>query len=136
VNQVLLVNDDDEVRDRTAAMLVDMGWDVYVASSEQRALESVVTLRPDMLIADIEMESDAGFNAISRARHLSNDLFIVAVTRGGDKLLWSESVIACGANIYIVGPVSSSKLAAAISTGLDKGLSNSELPTINNDSSH
>jgi len=136
VNQVLLVNDDDEARDRTAAMLVDLAWDVYVASSEDMAYEFLVERRPDLLIADVEMDFGTGFNAIARARRLFNDLFIVAVTRGGNKHLWTESAIACGANVYIVGPISSSKLAAAISTGLDKGLSDSELPQINNNVRH
>ncbi|MDH3616083.1 MAG: hypothetical protein OEQ90_06385, partial [Gammaproteobacteria bacterium] len=85
---------------------------------------------------DVEMDCGAGFNTISRARRLCDDLFIVAVTRGANRSLWTESAIACGANIYIIGPVSSSTLAAAISTGLDKGLSVSELPIINNKHRH
>jgi DNA-binding response OmpR family regulator len=118
--------------DLTASMLVDMAWDVYVATSEDMAYESLVERRPDILIADIEMDFGAGFNAISRARRLCNDLFIVAVTRGGYERIWIKNAIACGANIYIVGPISSSKLTAAISTGLNKGLSASELPPVNN----
>ena len=136
MNRVLLVNDDDNARDRTAAMLVDMAWDVYVATDEDMAYESLLERRPDMLIADVEMDCGAGFNTISRARRLCDDLFIVAVTRGANRSLWTESAIACGANIYIIGPVSSSTLAAAISTGLDKGLSVSELPIINNKHRH
>lgn len=130
VNQVLLVNDDDKIRDRTAAMLIDLSWEVYVANGEDRVFESMVARRPDLLIVDIEMECGTGFEAISTARRLFASLFIVAVTRGGHEGLWSEGASACGADIYIVGPVSKSKLAAAIDSGLDQGLISCGQPTI------
>lgn len=121
MNHVLLANDDDEICDRTATMLIALGWDVYVADGDDRVFESLVARRPNLLVVDIEMESGAGFEIISSARRLYASLFIVAVTRGGDMKLWSEGAIACGASIYVVGPVSKTKLAAAIDFGLTKG---------------
>lgn len=122
MNQVLLVNDDDEVRDRTAAMLVDVGWEVYVANSEEQVFESIVARRPDLLIIDLEMEYGGGYEAIATARGLYASLFIVAVTRGKHIDLWSDTARSCGADTYVIGPVSKSKLTAAIELGFDRGL--------------
>ncbi len=129
VNQVLLVNDNDEVCSRMATMLVDMGWDVYVADKEELVFESTVARRPMMLIADIEMEAGVGFEAIATARSLFPSLFIVAVTRGGDKEIWPRVAEVCGANSYVAGPVSASKLQEAIEAGIEKGLVSMEPPS-------
>ena len=129
MNQVLLVNDNDEICSRTATMLVDMGWDVYVADKEELVFESTVARRPMMLIADIEMEAGVGFECIATARSLFPSLFIVAVTRGCDKEIWPRVAEVCGANSYVVGPVSSSKLQEAIDAGTEKGLVSLEPPS-------
>ena len=122
MNRVLLVNDDDTICNRTATMLVDLGWDVYVADKEELVFESSVARRPEMLVADIEMEGGIGFEAIATARSLFPSLFIVAVTRGGDKEIWPRVAEVCGANSYIAGPGSATKLQEAIEAGMEKGL--------------
>ena len=129
MNQVLLVNDEDEICSRTATTLVDMGWDVYVADKEELVFESTVARRPMMLVADIEMDAGVGFEAIATARSLFPSLFIVAVTRGGDKEIWPRVAEACGANSYVAGPVSASKLQEAIDAGIEKGLISMEPPS-------
>lgn len=129
MNRVLLVNDSDEVCNRTATMLVDMGWDVYVANTDELVFQSSVARRPTMLIADIEMEGGAGFEAIATARSLFASLFIVAVTRGSDKEIWPRVAEVCGANSYVAGPVSATKLQEAIDAGIEKGLVGIEPPS-------
>ncbi len=129
MNRVLLVNDDDVICNRTATMLVDLGWDVYVADKEEIVFESSVARRPEMLVADIEMDGGIGFEAIATARSLFPSLFIVAVTRGGDKEIWPRVAEVCGANSYIAGPVSATKLQEAIEVGMEKGLVSLEPPS-------
>ena len=122
MNRILLVNDRDAIMDRTAAMLEGLGWEVYVAHTEGLVFESCVAFRPGMLIADVEMSGGIGFEAISTARRLFRDLFIVAVTRGGHDELWPKVASVCGANRYVIGPVSTQKLEEAIETAVTEGL--------------
>ena len=129
MNRVLLVNDNDDICNRTATMLVDLGWDVFVADKEELGFESSIARRPQMLVADIEMNGGIGFEAIATARSLFPSLFIVAVTRGGDKDIWPRVAEVCGANSYIAGPVSASKLQEAIEAGIEKGLVSIEPPS-------
>jgi DNA-binding response OmpR family regulator len=116
----VLINDNESIRDRTAAMLHEMGWEVWAADKDEAIFESLVARRPMMVIVDIEMEGGAGFEAISTARRLYSSLFIVAVTRGDDQEIWKKVAGACGANDYVAGPVSATKLQDVIQTGIDE----------------
>lgn len=118
MRNVLLVNDHLEILNRTAIMLEQLGWEVYVATTEELAFESCCARRPTFVIVDVEMNGGAGFESISTTRRLFPDLFLVAVTRGGHKEIWPKVATACGANRYIVGPVSSPQLIATIDSGL------------------
>jgi DNA-binding response OmpR family regulator len=122
MNQVLLVNDNEEITARVATMLQDLGWEVYVATGEDVAFESLVASRPTMMVVDIEMEGGAGFESMSTGRRLYADLFIVATTRGGDRNIWPDVCASCGANDYVVGPISLLKMSAAIDDGFRDGL--------------
>jgi len=120
VKQVLIINDNECIRNRTAAMLHEMGWEVWTAHKDEDVFESLVARRPMMVVVDIEMTGGAGFEAISTARRLYRSLFIVAVTRVDDEEIWQKVARACGANEYVAGPVSPTKLQGVIQTGIDE----------------
>lgn len=122
MSQLLLVNDDKQVLDRTAVMLEEMGWEVYIACEERLVFESCVARRPSLLIADIEMADGQGFDSITTARRLFPSLFILAVTRGSHEDIWPKVAEVCGASRYIVGPVSAAQLSEAIDNAIQEGL--------------
>lgn len=121
MNQVLLVNDNEEVMNRTANMLVELGWEVYTAESDEVTFASLVASRPTILIVDLEMEGGVGFQSIATGRRLYDDLFIIAVTRGGDKELWHQVAINNGADSYLPGPVSMAGISLEIDVGFKSG---------------
>lgn len=117
MDKALLVNDDEQITERIASMLELFGYEVHVATSETLAARSCVAFRPDVVIVDIEMEGGIGFESIAAARRSSQDALVVAITRGTHKEIWPKVAQVCGARGYVVGPVSSSKLMAAIELG-------------------
>jgi signal transduction histidine kinase len=59
--RVLLVDDEDQVRFTTSESLMDLGYDVVLASSAQEALEAVAAgLEPDLLVTDHLMPGMSG----------------------------------------------------------------------------
>ena len=118
---VLLINDNESIMGRTARMLEDMGWEARVASSQKDALSVCAARRPSLAVVDIEMRGGVGLEAISMLRRSNKELFILAVTRGrrDDTLLKVAEV--CGSNRHLIGPVSATKLSAAIEAGLADG---------------
>jgi len=120
MDRILLVNDSESILERTAKILDDMGWDVSVASSRDSASAACVAFRPHFAVVDVEMLGGDGFEAISILRRADKNLFILAVTRGRNDALSLKVAKACGANDYLIGPISATKLSAAIDVGLDR----------------
>ena len=129
MNEVLLVNDKQSVADRMIKMLNTMGWSTTVATTEAEVYESCVASKPAMAIVDVEMDSAAAFDCMNTARIIFPEMFIIAVTRGGTDKLWPGASAICGANRYIPGLASSSKLAEAIDGGISQGLVNYHQPS-------
>ena len=124
MNKALLASDHLDSCDRTATILGQLGWDVYVVESENH-LDEHFGDDPALMLVDIETANGAGFDLILQARRRFPEAFIIAVTRGTDRDLWPGLVKMCGANRYLVGPVSRSTLADE----LDSGMSFSEFGT-------
>jgi CheY-like chemotaxis protein len=66
--QVLVVDDNADVRDLIAAVLENAQADVLTADSADRALEAVKARRPDVLLCDLHMPGIDGFELIHRVR--------------------------------------------------------------------
>ena len=119
---VLLLNDNESIMSGTAEILENMGWQTDVTASRMDAFHSCLSRRPNLVIVDIEMQDGIGLKAISMLRRTNERLFILAVTRGShdDKLL--EVAKVCGADQLLIGPVSATKLSAAIEACRRSGL--------------
>ena len=129
MNRILLVNDDMETANCTAAILETLQWDVYLANTEENVFETCVAHRPSLVIVDLEMEGAIGFDCIGTVRRLFPDLFIVAVTRGTGDKLWPAASAICGANRFTEGPLSLQTLSEAIDSGLAEGLVDRQVTT-------
>lgn len=121
MNKAMLVNDDVNVCDRTATMLTALGWDVFVVATEELLNDMSKLQAPHLVLVDIEMRNGVGFDLILKARRRFADAFIIAATRGSDRDLWPGLIDICGADRYLVGPVSKTKLAQHIDTAVSRG---------------
>lgn len=121
MNNAMLASDDANVCDRTATMLTELGWEVFVVSAEELLDDNMSVQEPQLMLVDIEMSNGVGFDLILKARRRFPDVFIIAATRGSDRDLWPGLVDMCGADRYLVGPVSKSKLASQIDVALSRG---------------
>jgi len=78
---VLLVDDNPEVGEATAAMLGELGYDVVSVASAEAALAHVATARPLLVLSDIVMPGGQDGLALARALRKSwPDLPIVLMT--------------------------------------------------------
>lgn len=75
--RVLVVDDDDGVREAVRDFLIDCGADVVSVRSAQAAMLMLEESRPDVLISDISMPEHDGFWLIRAVRELPAE-------RGGD----------------------------------------------------
>jgi DNA-binding response OmpR family regulator len=117
----MLVNDDVNVCDRTATMLTILGWDVFVVAANELLNDHSKLQVPQLVLVDIEMRNGTGFDLILKARRRFKDAFIIAATRGSDRDLWPGLIDMCGADRYLVGPVSKTKLVKQIDAAVSRG---------------
>ena len=117
--RVLVVDGDDDARELIATVLEDCGCLVVTASGVQDALRKFTALSPDLLLSDIGMPGEDGYDLIRRVRQLARD-------RGGDvpaaaltayaRTEERRSMLNAGYSIHLPKPVEPAELVAVVST--------------------
>ena len=110
--RVLVVDDDEDIRDLVANYLGSQGLLVFAAASEAALLASVVTHVPDVILLDVNLGAEDGFAIARRLRsHWIGGLLMV--TGRGDTI---DRVVGLeiGADDYITKPFELRELLARI----------------------
>lgn len=121
--RVLVVDDDQDARELLSAMLEQCGATVSLASSAAEGLALLQTGRHDLLIADIGMPGQDGYDLIRAVRGQSpahgGRVPAVAVTAyAGDKD--QEEALAAGYNAHVPKPVDADRLFSVIANLLSR----------------
>ncbi|GAB6039026.1 response regulator [Fundidesulfovibrio butyratiphilus] len=122
-NEVILVVDDETpVRISLAAYLEDEGFDVRVADSAEKALESVSAHPPDVAVVDLRLPGMDGASFIlEMAKRLPGTLFLIHT--GSTKFSLSDELKAIGIrdeHIFFKPVLDMSEMADKIRDLLDK----------------
>lgn len=110
---IALVEDNDDLRDLLLRDVSRAGYTVQCAGCADDLDDLAAKMAFDVLILDINLPGENGFEIARRYKRSNPDVYIVMLTaRVGteDKILGYES----GADIYLTKPVSSAELMAAI----------------------
>ena len=93
--RVLVVDDDDGVRETVRDYLVDCGADVLSVRSADAAISMITERPPDVLISDVTMPGHDGFWLIRAVRALEHggDVPAIAITGRLDR---AEALLAAG----------------------------------------
>jgi len=89
---ILIVDDDEGVRENLAELFNVVGYRVLTAASAPEALESLVRERVDLLLTDFRMPGPNGVELIEAARRARPGLRAVLMTAFGDAFTEIESV--------------------------------------------
>ncbi len=83
--RVLVVDDDSDVRESTALLLELNGYEVKMADSGERAITLIKAFHPDVVLLDIGMPGENGYQVAQRIRQLPNgsDPLLVALSGYG-----------------------------------------------------
>ena len=111
--QLLLVDDDDNLRSMLDAALSHNGFDVTALDNGRDALEVVKSLRPGLVVLDVMMPDLDGFEVCRRLRAEGNQvpvLFLTARDATEDKVRG----LTLGGDDYLVKPFSLDELVARV----------------------
>ncbi|WP_298066583.1 Hpt domain-containing protein [uncultured Acinetobacter sp.] len=102
---IMIVDDSVTVRKVTSRLLERQGYDVVTAKDGVDAIEQLETIKPDLMLLDIEMPRMDGFEVTNLVRHheVHRDLPIIMITsRTGEK--HRERALSLGVNQYMGKP--------------------------------
>ena len=102
---IMIVDDSVTVRKVTSRLLERQGYDVVTAKDGVDAIEQLETIKPDLMLLDIEMPRMDGFEVTNLVRHheIHRDLPIIMITsRTGEK--HRERALSLGVNQYMGKP--------------------------------
>jgi PAS domain S-box-containing protein len=115
--RVLLVDDDADARDVMQRLLGLYGARVSTAASAREALEAIGTFLPDVLISDIGMPGEDGYDLIGKVRSLPPErggrlpaLALTAFARPED----GARAIEAGYQVHMAKPVRPAELLRAV----------------------
>lgn len=113
---LLLVEDDDLVRDMLSQVLKRAGHEVISAANGEEATEQLKHAQPEILITDIIMPKKSGITLISEVKQRHPDLEVIAISGGGrlDPTGYLDLSESLGASVSFEKPVDNSALLMAI----------------------
>jgi len=126
--RVLVVDDEADARQLLKAVLERSGADLRIAASSKEALDILNEWRPDVLVSDIGMPGDDGYELIRQVRSRSHNegggipaAALTAYATAEDRL----RVLTAGFQIHVAKPVEPLELIAVVAslagrTGLAK----------------
>jgi DNA-binding response OmpR family regulator len=111
-SQILVVDDDADIRTLVRTLLERGGATVYEAADGRSALREFHARRPDLVVLDVSMPELDGWEVLERIRDLS-DVPVIMLTARGQEL---ERVrgLQGGADDYVVKPFGKQELIARV----------------------
>ncbi|MGH8947669.1 MAG: response regulator transcription factor [Acidimicrobiia bacterium] len=117
--QIVLIEDDVDIRRLVADALAAQGHDVESAAAALGGLELTVKGKPDLVVMDLGLPDLDGTELLRMIRAVSQVPIIVITARGADDVV--VRTLDSGADDYLVKPFSVSQLEARVRALLRRG---------------
>lgn len=114
--RVLVVDDEESIRDLLDIGLSHRGFEVHTCPHAACAMEAIASFQPHAAIIDIMMPGEDGFQ-LSRRLRQSPDLYILMLT-ARDALSDRVHALNGGADDYLIKPFELDELVARLKAGL------------------
>ena len=111
---ILIVDDDDGVRENLAELFEVVGYSVVTAASAPEAIEKLAQGDVDLLLTDYRMPGPNGVELIESARRMKPHLRAILMTAFGDSFTEIESVRR-GAIGYVNKPFEADEITNLVS---------------------
>jgi FixJ family two-component response regulator len=118
---VILVDDDDSVREALHELMLSVGLDAISFASTRELLEAELPDRPGCLVADVRMLGVSGLDLQHRLAEGGDAKPIVFITAHGD-IPMSVQAMKAGAVDFLTKPVRDQTLLDAIAAGIERDI--------------
>jgi putative two-component system response regulator len=113
--RILIVDDDEQVRNLLARLLGGLGYEIHQAASGEEALEKIRSAPPDLALLDVQMPGKSGHDVLAeiRAEEATRLLPVVMLTGAATRQEKLKAIDA-GVTDFIAKPFSSEELTARV----------------------
>jgi FixJ family two-component response regulator len=118
---VILVDDDDNLREALHELMLSVGLDAISFASTRDLLEAELPDRPGCLVADVRMPGVSGLDLQHRLAESGDPKPIVFLTAHGD-IPMSVQAMKAGAVDFLTKPVRDQTLLDAITAGIERDI--------------
>lgn len=114
--KILLVEDDDLVRDMLTQVLQRASHEVTSVANGEDATTALQSAEPDIMVTDIIMPKKSGITLISEVKNRHPNLEIIAISGGGrlDPTGYLDLSESLGASVSFEKPIDNNALLMAI----------------------
>jgi len=117
--RIMLVDDEPDAREIVATILGEAGAEIATASGSRQAIDLIEQWKPDLLISDIAMPGESGYDLIRKLRALSADkgghipaIALTAYAHTRDRL----KILSAGFQMHVAKPIEQLELATAVAS--------------------
>jgi DNA-binding response OmpR family regulator len=126
---LLIVEDDDDMRELLMQLLAVDGYDVHSAPDSTTAIKAMVQKEPDLVLLDIMLGAEDGRDLLQELHRMSEVPVVFLTARGHeiDKI----AGLKMGADDYVVKPFSPGELSARVESVLRRSRRSNARPSTN-----
>lgn len=117
--KVMLVDDEDAIREILGLSIADLGYDVQTAANGEEALEALEVFVPAIVLTDIKMPGMDGIELLKRIKEINPDIEVVMISGHGDMDLAIRS-LQYEAMDFITKPIRDELLINALKRAAEK----------------
>lgn len=118
MSRILVVDDEQLVRDLTVQVLERAGYDVVAVDSPERALELVDRESLDLVVSDVVMPRLSGVDLLDEIKERRPELPVILMTGGSPEPERTTRALQLGANGIVFKPFSHAELRGAVEAAL------------------
>ena len=117
MSRILIIDDDDSIRESLDMYLTEEGYDVEVADSGLMGISKFIASRAELVILDIRLPDVSGFFVYDELRKQDHQVKVIMITAFHDENIIDEA-IKKGVLKYIKKPINMAVLDQAIAQAL------------------
>jgi PAS domain S-box-containing protein len=117
--KVMLVDDEDAIREILGLSIADLGYDVQTAANGEEALEALEVFVPSIVLTDIKMPGMDGIELLKRIKEINSDIEVIMISGHGDMDLAVRS-LQYEALDFITKPIRDELLVNALKRAAEK----------------
>lgn len=111
--RILVVDDEAIMRNLLLKILEQEGYQVSLASSYSEALERLTTNKFELVLSDVKMPENNGFELLKRIKQEWPHIAVIMMTGYGDAYTVKEALM-LGADEYITKPFKSHEISLIV----------------------